>query len=60
MLYEVITCAKWKGVRLSDLLSLAGLKKDAGGIDIFLGGVGADGHIAFNEPGSSLHRNNFV
>jgi len=29
--------------------------KDAGGIDIFLGGVGADGHIAFNEPGSSLH-----
>jgi glucosamine-6-phosphate deaminase len=26
-----------------------------GGIDLFLGGVGADGHIAFNEPGSSLH-----
>jgi len=26
----------------------------AGGIDLFLGGVGADGHIAFNEPGSSL------
>ncbi|KKK12038.1 putative glucosamine-6-phosphate isomerase [Aspergillus rambellii] len=25
-----------------------------GGIDIFLGGVGSDGHIAFNEPGSSL------
>jgi glucosamine-6-phosphate deaminase len=25
-----------------------------GGIDLFLGGVGADGHIAFNEPGSSL------
>jgi len=26
----------------------------AGGIKLFLGGVGADGHIAFNEPGSSL------
>jgi glucosamine-6-phosphate deaminase len=29
--------------------------KAAGGIDLFLGGVGPDGHIAFNEPGSSLH-----
>jgi glucosamine-6-phosphate deaminase len=26
----------------------------AGGIDLFLGGMGRDGHIAFNEPGSSL------
>jgi glucosamine-6-phosphate deaminase len=26
----------------------------AGGIDLFLGGMGGDGHIAFNEPGSSL------
>lgn len=26
----------------------------AGGISLFLGGVGADGHLAFNEPGSSL------
>ena len=26
----------------------------AGGIDLFLGGVGPDGHIAFNEPYSSL------
>ncbi|QZT38624.1 glucosamine-6-phosphate deaminase [Halosquirtibacter xylanolyticus] len=25
-----------------------------GGIDLFMGGVGVDGHIAFNEPGSSL------
>lgn len=25
-----------------------------GGINLFLGGVGGDGHIAFNEPGSSL------
>lgn len=28
--------------------------KAAGGIDLFLGGVGEDGHVAFNEPGSSL------
>ena len=28
--------------------------RDAGGIDLFVGGIGADGHIAFNEPGSSL------
>ncbi len=26
-----------------------------GGIDLFLGGIGPDGHIAFNEPGSSLN-----
>jgi len=26
-----------------------------GGIDLFLGGMGSDGHIAFNEPGSSLY-----
>ena len=25
-----------------------------GGIDLFLGGIGPDGHIAFNDPGSSL------
>ena len=25
-----------------------------GGIEFFLGGIGPDGHIAFNEPGSSL------
>lgn len=28
--------------------------KDHGGIELFLGGIGEDGHIAFNEPGSSL------
>lgn len=28
--------------------------RDAGGIDLFMGGIGPDGHIAFNEPGSSL------
>ncbi len=25
-----------------------------GGIHLFMGGIGSDGHIAFNEPGSSL------
>jgi len=29
--------------------------KFLGGIHMFLGGIGADGHVAFNEPGSSLH-----
>ncbi|GAF90985.1 unnamed protein product, partial [marine sediment metagenome] len=28
--------------------------KKVGGIKLFLGGIGPDGHIAFNEPGSSL------
>ena len=28
--------------------------KSVGGINLFLGGIGPDGHIAFNEPGSSL------
>lgn len=28
--------------------------KKVGGINLFLGGTGVDGHIAFNEPGSSL------
>jgi glucosamine-6-phosphate deaminase len=29
--------------------------KEVGGIDLFMGGIGADGHIAFNEPCSSLY-----
>lgn len=28
--------------------------KSYGSIDLFMGGIGEDGHIAFNEPGSSL------
>ena len=28
--------------------------KRVGGIDLFLAGIGVDGHIAFNEPGSSM------
>ncbi|CAF3512994.1 unnamed protein product [Rotaria sordida] len=28
--------------------------KESGGIELFVGGIGPDGHIAFNEPGSSL------
>ncbi|CAG9571971.1 unnamed protein product [Danaus chrysippus] len=30
------------------------LIKEAGGVNLFIGGIGPDGHIAFNEPGSSL------
>ena len=29
--------------------------KKYGGIELFLGGIGEDGHIAFNEPGESSH-----
>lgn len=28
--------------------------REVGGIDLFIGGIGPDGHIAFNEPGSSF------
>ena len=28
--------------------------KEVGGVTLFVGGIGPDGHIAFNEPGSSL------
>ncbi len=28
--------------------------EDYGGVKLFVGGIGPDGHIAFNEPGSSL------
>lgn len=28
--------------------------KSVGGVNLFLGGIGSDGHVAFNEPGSSL------
>jgi glucosamine-6-phosphate deaminase len=28
--------------------------KKVGGVHLFIGGIGPDGHIAFNEPGSSL------
>jgi glucosamine-6-phosphate deaminase len=28
--------------------------KKTGGVHLFIGGIGPDGHIAFNEPGSSL------
>lgn len=29
--------------------------KSFGGIELFFGGIGSDGHIAFNEPGTSLN-----
>ncbi|CAJ0943127.1 unnamed protein product, partial [Mesorhabditis belari] len=28
--------------------------EEAGGVELFVGGIGPDGHVAFNEPGSSL------
>jgi glucosamine-6-phosphate deaminase len=28
--------------------------REVGGVNLFVGGIGPDGHIAFNEPGSSL------
>ena len=30
--------------------------EQAGGIDLFMGGIGVDGHIAFNEPAESFQR----
>ncbi|SPO04755.1 related to glucosamine-6-phosphate isomerase [Cephalotrichum gorgonifer] len=30
------------------------LMRSVGGVDLFMAGVGVDGHVAFNEPGSSL------
>lgn len=33
---------------------------EMGGINLFVGGIGPDGHIAFNEPGSSLGSNTRV
>lgn len=33
---------------------------DAGGIDLFLGGVGENGHLAFNEPYSSIESRTHV
>lgn len=42
----------------SDLVAECGAFENeisnAGGIELFIGGIGPDGHIAFNEPGSSL------
>lgn len=37
-----------------ECLSYEQMIRQVGGIDLFLGGCGGDGHIAFNEPGSSL------
>ena len=38
-----------------ECLNYEKLIKGNGGIDLMLGGIGTDGHIAFNEPGSSLN-----
>jgi glucosamine-6-phosphate deaminase len=29
--------------------------QEAGGIELFVGGIGPDGHIAFNEPGRTIY-----
>ncbi|KAI0771766.1 glucosamine-6-phosphate isomerase [Irpex lacteus] len=39
---------------ISECRSYEAAIKSYGGIELFLGGIGEDGHIAFNEPGSSL------
>lgn len=36
------------------------LIQNVGGIDFFLGGIGVDGHLAFNEPGTSLQSRTHV
>ena len=38
----------------AECLKYEDLIQQAGGIHLFVGGIGPDGHIAFNEPGSSL------
>jgi 6-phosphogluconolactonase/glucosamine-6-phosphate isomerase/deaminase len=34
--------------------------KSYGGIELFLGGIGEDGHIAFNEPGKAVFECDFI
>ena len=31
-----------------------------GGVELFLGGIGTDGHVAFNEPGNELNIRQFI
>ncbi|MHC4061304.1 MAG: glucosamine-6-phosphate deaminase [Planctomycetota bacterium] len=38
----------------AECASYEGRMKKTGGVNLFVGGIGPDGHIAFNEPGSSL------
>jgi glucosamine-6-phosphate isomerase len=38
----------------AECLAYERMIKSLGGINLFIGGIGSDGHIAFNEPGSSL------
>ncbi len=44
----------WRGTSPAHCLEYEALIREAGGIDLQLLGVGSDGHIGFNEPGSSL------
>ena len=36
---------------ISECANYEALIRSVGGIELFLGGIGEDGHIAFNEPG---------
>ena len=55
-LFNHIDCPK-ENIHILNAEECANYEKEIekfGGIDLFLGGIGPDGHIAFNEPGSSL------
>ena len=47
---EVVDAAELPGGQRICAVGIA----EAGGVDLQVLGIGADGHIAFNEPGSSL------
>ena len=44
----------FQNVVIFNMDEYVGLSPEYGGIDLLIGGVGEDGHVAFNEPGSSL------
>ncbi len=44
----------WAGDLLAACVAYEAAIADAGGVDLQLLGIGTDGHIGFNEPGSSL------
>ena len=52
--FSAVTLADQKGTATEAMHRYEKEIEKFGGIDLFLGGIGPDGHIAFNEPGSSL------
>ena len=40
---------------ISECANYEALIRSVGGIELFLGGIGEDGHIAFNEPGANFY-----